>query len=402
MSDLGTVIEVDVVQRTRTPVYDFDYHHDPRILADALEAFFEVKRNAPALFWTERNGGHWYVNASDLAIEVLRQPDVYSNRLLSIPENPTPTLLIPIMLDPPAHRYYRNILRRFLESKSIAPLSSRVEEFAREKIEAVAPQGQCEFANGLGAQFSVSVFMETFGFPMEQFDYLRELVTSFFSLSADREQQRLVSDKVVALINELIEARTAEPKGDWMSTLIHSTYDKGKLSRQELISIGFMMFLAGLDTVVAALSFGMRHLAHDEALRQRMIDDPDCIPAAVEELMRRYTFISLPRYVTRDTQLGGLQLFEGDSILVPLMQVGWDDKANPDPERVSLDRPVCKHIAFGTGIHACPGIHLARHEMIIFYRIWFEKIGHFREIDAEKSSTRGGTVSAINALHLAW
>jgi cytochrome P450 len=392
-----------VLQRERAPVYDFDYYKDPRVLKDALGAYFEVKREAPPLFWTERNGGHWFVNAPDLAMEVLRNPQLFSSRVLSIPANPNLPQLIPQMLDPPAHRYYRNILRPFFESKAVDPVAPRVTELANEKIDAVVEQGHCEFVNGVGAHFALSVFMELYGFPLEQFDYIRDLEFSFFSKATNRDEQMQVSGKILAVIDQVIEARRAEPRNDWISTLIHKTYEGGKLTKPELMSISFMVFLAGLDTVVNALTFGMRHLAHDEAMRQRMIDDPDCIPAAVEELMRRYTFISLPRYVTADTQLGGITLSEGDSILVPLMLMGWDDRTNPDPETVAIDRPVCKHAGFGTGVHTCPGIHLARQEMAIFYRLWFEKVGHFREVEsAERPLMRGGTVVAIKELHLAW
>ena len=167
--------------------------------------------------------------------------------------------------------------------------------------------------------------------------------------------------------------------------------------------MSFMMFLAGLDTVANALSFGMRHLAHDPAMRQRMIDDPACIPDAVEELLRRYTFVALPRYVTHDTELGGLTLSEGDSILVPLMLISWDDRVAPNPETATLDRPPCKHAAFGSGVHMCPGLHFARKELAIFYQLWLEKIGHFQEVaNNDPPSMRGGTVIAIKELKLGW
>lgn len=394
----------DLLQRERAPVYDFDYYRSPDIAADAQDAYLKVKKSAPPLFWTEQNGGHWVVNSADLAIEVLKQPNLFSNKYLSIPMNPNLPQLIPQMLDPPEHRYYRQILKPFFDAKKVDPVVPRITALANQVIDTVIDQGECEFVNGVAAPFALRVFMELFGFPVEKFDYIRDLEFSFFTKATNREEQRAVSGQIIQLIGELIHARRAEPKDDWISKWVHQEYEGGKLSDRELVSMSFMMFLAGLDTVANALSFGMRHLAHDAALRQRMIDDPESIPAAVEELLRRYTFIALPRYVTSQTELGGITLPEGDSILVPLMLISWDDRTAPDPESVTLERPPCKHAAFGSGVHMCPGLHFARKELAIFYQLWFEKIGHFREVVErdQRADMRGGTVIAIKELHLAW
>ena len=168
------------------------------------------------------------------------------------------------------------------------------------------------------------------------------------------------------------------------------------------MSIGFLMFLAGLDTVTNAMSFGLRHLAHDDQLRQRAIDDPAVIPDLVEELLRRYAFVAAPRFIAEDTILEGAQLKAGDAILAPLPLVGWDEGLNADPETVSVERQFYRHAAFGSGIHTCLGLHLARLELVVFYRAWFAKIGHFRQVEIGDESCRGGSVMALEHLHLAW
>src|SRR3546814_6171193 len=101
--------------------------------------------------------------------------------------------------------------------------------------------------------------------------------------------------------------------------------------------------LAGLDTVTNAMSFGMRHLAHDDGLRQRAIDDPAVIPSMVEELLRRYAFVATPRYIVEDTELEGVRLFAGDSILAPLPLVGWAEALAEDPKARSSTRLMTCH-----------------------------------------------------------
>jgi cytochrome P450 len=245
--------------------------------------------------------------------------------------------------------------------------------------------------------------MEMFGFPLDRFDFFRTLVVDFFKAQTAEAQRMQLAGTIMMTLGELIEARRAEPREDLISQLVAIDFEGRKLEQHELLSIGFLMFLAGLDTVTNAMSFGMRHLAHDPALRQRLIDDPSAIPAAVEELMRRYTFVSAPRYLVADTELEGVHLSKGDSILVPLHMVGWDEKMTSDPETVTLERPTCKHAGFGSGIHTCLGIHLARLELAVFYRVWFATIGHFEEVETDqKHRTRGGSVQAMESLHLRW
>jgi cytochrome P450 len=133
-----------------------------------------------------------------------------------------------------------------------------------------------------------------------------------------------------------------------------------------------------------------------------MIEDHDAIPAIVEELMRRYTFVSPPRYIVEDTEVGGVKFSAGESVLVPLHMIGWDESLTTCPAEVRLDRPHCRHAGFGSGIHTCLGIHLARLEMVTFYRVWAKKIGHFRLAEQAPLRFRAGSVQSLKALHLEW
>ncbi|WP_226018998.1 cytochrome P450 [Novosphingobium sp. FKTRR1] len=389
-------------ERLREPVYEFDFVNDPAIMADVHAAYWDLKQNAPPVFWTPAHGGHWVVTSADAAIEVLRHPDRFSSKFLSIPPNPNQPRMIPESLDPPEHRPYRQLLRPFFESKAIEPLEPRIREWAERLVDDVAAKGTCEFVDALGSRFPVSVFMELFGFPLDQFDLFRGIVNEYFGTHVSDERRLELSMQILGTLVQLIEARRAEPKDDLISTLIEIDFEGRKLTQDELISIGFLMFLAGLDTVVNALTFGMRHLASDDALRTRMIEDPAAIPAIIEELMRRYTFVSTPRYITQDTEIAGVKVYTGDSVLVPLHMVGWDEKLTSCPADVRLDRPSCRHAGFGSGIHTCLGLHLARLEMTIFYETWARKIGHFRLAGDQTMQFRGGSVQALEALQLEW
>jgi cytochrome P450 len=386
----------------RSPVYEFDYIADPGLLADVHDRYWELKETAPPVFWTNAHGGHWMCNTASSVSQVIRHPEIYSSRYLSIPPNPNQPTMIPEMLDPPEHRPYRQMLRPFFESKAIAPLEARVVEWTDQLLGEIVETGECEFVSSIASRLPVAVFMELFGFPMEKFDEFRHLVVGFFNARATPAERNALAQTILGHLAELIQQRMAEPRDDMISKIIVAEVDGRRLTFEELMSIGFLMFLAGLDTVTNAMSFGMRHLAHDEALRQRAIDDPDVIPDLVEELLRRYAFVATPRYIVADTELEGVKLFAGDCILAPLPLVGWDEGLNPDPKSVSVERQFYRHAAFGSGIHTCLGLHLARMELIVFYRAWFCRIGHFRQIERGDETCRGGSVMALEHLHLAW
>ncbi|OHC98305.1 MAG: hypothetical protein A2885_12300 [Sphingopyxis sp. RIFCSPHIGHO2_01_FULL_65_24] len=386
----------------RSPVHEFDYIADPGVLADCHARYWDLKETAPPVFWTSAHGGHWVCNTGASVQHVVRHPEIFSSRYLSIPPNPNQPKMIPEMLDPPEHRPYRQMLRPFFESKAIEPLEPRVSAWTDQLLDEVVSKGECDFVEAVGSRLPVAVFMELFGFPMEKFEEFRGLVTGFFHSQASNEERNALAQAIVGHLAELIQQRMAEPRDDMISKIVASEVDGRKVNFEELMSIGFLMFLAGLDTVTNAMSFGMRHLAHDEKLRQRAIDDPAVIPDMVEELLRRYAFVATPRYIVEDTMLEGAQLRAGDCILAPLPLVGWDEGLTEDPKTVSVERQFYRHAAFGSGIHTCLGLHLARMELIVFYRAWFARVGHFRQVAKGDETCRGGSVMALEHLHLAW
>ena len=386
------------------PTHQFDYHHDP-ILADVHAGYWQLKDCAPPLFWTPANGGHWVANNGAIANHIMRHPEIFSSKILAIPPRPDSPKMIPITLDPPEHRSYRQMLRPFFESKAIAPLEQWIIDWTNRLIDAVIDKKECEFVDAISSRLPVSIFMEMLGLSMDRFDEFRKLVVDFFKAAGgeDIDERLRLQGQIHGIIHELVTARMADPKSDLMSQLVTLDFEGRKLTYEELMSIGFLMFLAGLDTVVNAMSFGMNHLSHDEVLQQRIIDDPDCIPNVVEELLRRYAFVNTPRLIVEDVEIDGVQMKAGETVLVPLMMIGWDEKLNACPHQVSVDRPAYRHGAFGTGVHTCLGIHLARMELRNFYALWFKRIGKFRRANPDAPlHMRGGNVMAIEQLDLRW
>lgn len=397
--------DVDLI--AREPVHEFDYVNDASLRNNVHDGYWELKKEAPPVFWTPANGGHWVLNSGAAVDEVLLNTQAFTSRYVTIPATTYTPMIIPVTSDPPEHGRYRQLLRPFFEPAAIKPLEAAVVEWTNRLIDCVIADKNCEFVEAIGSRLPVTIFMELMGLPLENFEVFRELVVRYFDAIIDMEERGRRAEEISAHLADLLEARRIDPRDDLVTKLLHAKLkEDGKersLDQEELMSISFTMFVAGLDTVVNGMSFGMLHLARDEQLRQRLIDDPSSIRNLPDELLRRYTVVNTRRYANYDIEVQGVTIREGDAILVPTMMAGWEEQTNSCPHQVSVDRGVPRHGGFGNGIHICLGMHLARLELRTFYRIWFERIGHFRLADpAAPIRMRAGTVMAIKQMHLCW
>lgn len=396
MNQLGAEI-------VREPVFEFDYINDDMLKGDVHGGYWKIKETAPPVFWTPANGGHWVLNSGAAVTQVLLDSKSFTSRYVTIPATTYTPVVIPTTLDSPEHGPYRRLLQPFFEPAAIKPLEARIVEWTHKLIDDIIDDKQCEFVEGMASRLPVSIFMELMGLPLKNFDMFRELVVLYFNAQADMAERGRRADEIMGHMETLIAERRAEPRDDLVSKLLTAQLNGCPLNQEELMSICFNMFVGGLDTVVNGMSFGMLHLANDEALRQRLIDDPSCSADVAEELLRRYPVINTRRYVLRDVDIQGVKMKAGDPVLVPTMGLGWDEAANACPHLVSLERESRKHSAFGFGRHVCLGAHLARLELAIFYRIWFERIGHFWLSNPNaKLEMRAGTVMAIKRLNISW
>jgi cytochrome P450 len=139
------------------------------------------------------------------------------------------------------------------------------------------------------------------------------------------------------------------------------------------------LFIAGLDTVTDSLTCFYSFLGIHQEHRQRIVDDPEVIPRAIEEMLRYESPVTmvLPRQVTEETELGGCPLHQGDRIIPLLGSANNDERVIDDPEVVDFDRPSFRHYAFGAGVHRCLGSHLARLELRVSLREWHRRIPEY-------------------------
>lgn len=399
MSDLRVREVPDNVEPAQ--VFDFDIYNDPRLKADLHAGFKSLHAEAPDIFWTPHHGGHWMVTRHELVSAVMRDSEHFTTRQMNIPKTDGPYISIPLNLDPPDHTPFRAVLNRYFSPAAIRRMEPGMCDWMHRRIDRVIGQGGCEFVEAVGASFPVSVFMELMGLPFERFDEFRAVVVEYFSLTT-LERRVELETWIFREMGDVIRDRQENPGDDLVSRLVGEQIRGRSMTMEELQSICFLLFQAGLDTVANMLSLTFLHLAQRPDLQDQLANDSTRIPDFVEESLRRFAIVNGARMVKKDFTLNGAQLRVGDMIVGSLPLAGMDDRANADPMRFDIDRKGREHLTFSIGPHICVGHFLARTEMRIFTREWLKRIPRFRLRQGYTPPYRAGLVMALESLDLEW
>lgn len=382
-------------------VFDFDIYGDDRLTEDLHRSYESLHRDAPDVFWTPRNGGHWMITRYDDIMDVVRDPEFFSVREMQIPRVENPPVFIPLSLDPPESLPYRHALMPFFAPKTVRAMEPKIRQFAIDIIEEVADHGACDFVNDISSRFPVSVFMELMGMPLERLREFRTQADAYFESRSDEDVAENFG-KIVAIMTEMIEMRKADPKDDLISKMTQFQINGRDISLGELQSICSILFLGGMDTVTNVSSYLFRHLAGDEELQARLVSEPQKIPDFIEEGLRSFGVVNTPRLVTKDVERFGVQFRAGDMVLCMLPLGGRDDRKNGNPNAFDIDRKKIDHVTFSSGPHLCLGHTLARLEMRILTEEWLKRVPMFHIKAGARARSRVGTVMALEDLPLEW
>ena len=380
-------------------VVDFDFMRDPRLREDVHDGLRKLQAEAPPLFYTPRNGGHWIAIGREMLFNVSRDYEVFSNAPQTEDRAKLPRR-IPITYDPPEHGAYRHVLMHAFAPKVVAAMEQKIRALAIQLIEDMAPDGHCDFVPAVAEPLPVKIFMEILGLPMERFAEFRVWVQQATGSYAPSERIGVL-ENVMEMTAPLVRARQETRQDDLMSRIIDADLDGRKPTFEEVQAFNLMLFIAGLDTVVNAMSFGVRHLARDPELQARLRAEPALIPKAMEELLRRYSIANPSRQVSRDTVYEGVELKKGELVMLATPAANLDPAAFDEPERIDLDRTE-PHLAFGVGPHRCVGSHLARLELRILYEEMLARLPPFRADPDRRERVRPAVVFAVESLPLTW
>ena len=307
----------------------------------------------------------------------------------------------PMDMDGRDHIEHRRLLLPFLSPRAIEPLVPGMRRIAAGAIDQLAGRRSCEFRSEVAVPIPVKLFMELMQFDTSRLDEILGWVETIVG-GGDRDE---IAPALIALntyLGEIIAQRIGGSGNDPISQLLQSTIDGQQISPQRAHEMCGLLFLAGLETVTTAMPFVVAHLAQHPEMQRRLRAYEREIPSAVEELLRRYSFLNLPRRVTADCELAGVRLLAGETIICVMAAVGNDPEAFPEPEVVDFTRKNAPQIAFNVGPHSCVGAALARMELRIFLEEWLKRMPDISVEPGFVPWTRGGAIMALKALPLVW
>ncbi|MET0369945.1 MAG: cytochrome P450 [Sphingobium sp.] len=308
--------------------------------------------------------------------------------------------LNPVDFDPPQHMLYRQVLQPYFQPSAISRYEPALRETAAFLIDQFERPDGCEFISEFASLFPSYSFLDLLGLP-------RELLPQFFkwdhgiNRSRDPLVQTTAARDLYHYLDEYIDQRRRDQRDDLVGGILSAEIKGRPLDHGEVMGMVMLLYFGGLDTVVSSLGWYLRHLAMDQALQQRLREQPEEIPAAVDDLLRAYGVVGTRRKVVEDIEFHGIHMKKDDIILVPGFLASRDDRKYPDPHTVSPDRKA-RHLSLATGVHNCLGAHLAKREIKIVLE---EFLARFKNIrippDGEMEWTSTG-VWAVTKLSLAW
>lgn len=373
----------------------------------------------------------WVVTRYEHGAEVLKDPEHYSSQGEGYPVRPW----IPQAVDPPMHTSYRRILNPWFTAEAMSKLEPRLEAFAAELADRMLDKDRFDFVAEYADPFPTVIFCELAGFPAEDYEQIMDWKNTImhgrdflghprgFALACERARalghdvdptQPLPREIAIAVaasaaqetygyFQTLLDERRARPKDDLVSLLLEAQYDGERpLTQEELEDTLFLLFMAGLDTVASVLGLIVQDFATNAGTRREFIalmDDPEAIGRAIEELVRVHSIVLLPRRVTREHSFHGTLFREGDQVLVPTMASNRDRGEFADPHAVDYGRLPNRHLGFGLGPHRCLGIHLARREVRVALQTFLRRCPDF-ELDPESPAVAFGGMKGLSSLPL--
>ncbi|HYF24115.1 MAG TPA: cytochrome P450 [Baekduia sp.] len=339
---------------------------------------FAALRALGPVHWTDptdQDTGFWSVVAFDELAEVSKDWERFSSARRGIFVRDGGILprefqeLVFSNMDPPGHRRQRAILQKVFTSQAVGERAADIRAVARELVGAVAGKGACDVVADLAVPFPLTVTSNMLGVPAQDRDKLFHWTNQMADLSLGTEAKNAMIGELGAYVLGLVAERRARPQDDLLSRLIAAEVDGERLTDVELVAHFAQLMAGGNETTRNAFAGGMLALMEHPAQRAQLLADPSLTPGAVEEILRWHTpILHNARTATRDTEIAGVRIREGDLVVLWHVAANRDPRANDRPDEFDVSRPRVRHCAFGGpgDIHFCLGNQLARLELRIF------------------------------------
>lgn len=361
-------------------------------------------RDTAPVFWDETYK-LWAVTRHQDVMDLSKNTQVFCSRHGSRPTSPANDSMI--NMDDPEHRKRRRLVAEQFTNRIVRSYEENIRRICRELISGVAGRGHCDFVHDIAAPLPMIIIGDMLGVKPEDRDMLLRWSDDMLSSSnatASVEEASLTysaMEEYTKYVLEVIEERRLNPLiTDLIGVLVHSEIEGERLDEEGLIQEALLILIGGDETTRHAITGGMTALIENPDQLQTLIDQPEKIKAAVEEILRWTTPIkNMNRTVTGDFNLHGETILKGDKVLLMYEAANFDERAFDNPEKFDISRQFKSqdHVAFGgNGPHFCLGAFLARVEIRVMLEELFQWIPDIRlEDDCQPPRRPNNFISGI-------
>jgi hypothetical protein len=290
------------------------------------------------------------------------------------------------------HTWTRRLLLPWFSHTRVEQYEPFTRDLCNRLIDGFIDTCSADAAGDYARQIPVRVIALTLGVPEELSDTFTGWVQDVLEFAHDEARSRRGADGLREYLIEQLEQRRTEPGDDLISGLLHAEVDGEPVDDLNILGMAALTLIAGVDTTWSSIGSSMLHLATHPEDVQRLIDEPDLMPTAIEELLRAYSPVTMARIAADDVEVSGCPIKAGDKVLMNFPGANRDPAVFDDPDEVILDRQHNRHLAFGVGIHRCAGSNLARMELRVAIEEWLRRIPSFRLADDADVTWAGGQV----------
>jgi cytochrome P450 PksS len=280
--------------------------------------------------------------------------------------------------DEPDHARLRGIVDEVFRRRAVLEMEPRILAIAGELAEGLFAEGSpADLVDRYARKLPLSVICELLGLPLADRPKFTAWASGFTRFTGALSLVGVVP--TIFAMRRYMEARLDDARVNGgtglIAELVRVEKEGGRISRDEMVAMLFLLLFAGHETTTHLISGSVRELLRDPRLGDWLKEDWSRAGLAVEEFLRFVSPVqfSKPRFVRKDVDLGGVRLKKGEQIMPMLVAANFDPQANEHPEKLDLERRPNRHVAFGAGIHFCLGHQLARIEGKCALQALFER-----------------------------
>ena len=405
------------------PFADFRHMVDPDTYAEGMpyDELAKIRASGPIHYMDDPTMGvpYWLVTGREEIDVISKQPLVFSSEARSaLADEYTEEEMdavhrnMTINMDPPRQLKSRKIVRASFTPRAVGSYEARFREHARNIVDAVASRGECEFVVDVAAELPLLAILELCGIPADDrkdfFEWTNAMIfNQDTEMAANKDVAEAASFKVIEYAMKLAAENEENPKDNIIGALLNGTKREEGLDLDEFVWFFLMLISAGNESTRTVTSHGMRLLMEHPDQLQYLVDNPDKISNACEEMLRYNTaFIMMRRTAMEDVEISGASIKKGDKIILHYHAMNHDESIfGEDAMEFDVTRAermpdlYNQHRSFGIGQHFCLGTHLARLELRVMFEEIIPRLRNPKLVE-EIEYTRSNLVNGIKRMHI--